>query len=1314
MRTSPSPTNPNAEDAVAEMGRAKRWLVWCTAGFGMLALLLAGLAFVAVQTEWGARLLWQAASRIAPGQLSGDLRGGTLRAGVSLRNIAYRNDAMMVKIDRLDSDWRLLRSPLALHVHFLRIGTAEVTLLASLPTPRALPEKIILPLAIELQNATIRQLVVHQTAGTTRYSDIRFHGSSNKELHTLTLENAVTPIGAATASWQLNGNAPFELSGNAGIDGRYRNERYRINGRFSGSLESLGVRLDIAGAGMLSGEAAIHATPFAAVPFRLAQIDIRHIDPSGFNTEWPQADLAIHASLIPEDDTISDLAQLVVAGPVSIANAKPGPADKNMLPLLWASAAVTLDAGMQRLARMNIILPDNGTLRGNGEIRDGKGHLSLQANRINLQALHTNLRQSTLGGRLVTRLAGDTQYLDLRLTEPAFSVIADAELNPQQIVLHSAKLQAGPAQLDVSGTLERGVQAAYSVSGKLTDFNPALFLASMQQPDAKTRAASRIHNIDARINTGFEAQGILRPELSVNARFTVYDSMYANLPMTGGGTVQLAGTRLLSSDAQLFIAGNKVLLKGSFGAPSDRLQIDVDAPALNRIGFGLSGLLRINGQIGGTLKRPIVNARYRAEKFAFGEHRLARLSGEARTQGVPGATPDAKVKLDLRAREVRSGNINLSTLDANIEGTYANHAIRINSTGRLHGQPLDLTLAAQGRLSEQPQGMTWSGTLRTLENRALPRVSILSPLPISIGPERVDLGASRLRIAQAWIDLKSFRYDASVIRSAGEITNLDIAHLLTLRQQFTGSAPPVITDLVLDGSWNITLASRAEGFVQIVRRRGDIRIIGENLLGLTALSLRADLRGNQIKLNAQANANRIGRIDGQGQVALQRVNGRLGLLPQSPIAARITAAIPRLHTIAALAGPKISLNGSASIDLAVSGTLGNPNITGMISGDALALTLYDQGIRLRDGIARIVLNNNVAQLQRVEFRGGEGTLRATGSIPLDRANPNLTATIIADNLQLLASPAGQLTVSGRATATNVNEQLLVTGKFIVDNARLRLPEATAPALDDDVLVIRSGKPVVTTAQKNAAARPAGKFTPRVNIDIDLGNDFSFKGSGADMQLSGNLKVRSAPGQQPQAFGTVNIVEGTYEAFGTELVIERGVINFQGPLRNPNLNILAMRRQQQVAVGAQVTGSVQQPRVQLVSEPDLPPEEKLSWLVFGRGGGTEPGHAQAAIAGAALGLLNKFGGERIAKGLGLDVLAIGESESGLASTQVVNIGKDLSDRLYIGYEQSLAGAESVVKLIYELTQHWSVVLRGGTVTGMEMLYSKRFDAVRRRR
>ena len=70
--------------------------------------------------------------------------------------------------------------------------------------------------------------------------------------------------------------------------------------------------------------------------------------------------------------------------------------------------------------------------------------------------------------------------------------------------------------------------------------------------------------------------------------------------------------------------------------------------------------------------------------------------------------------------------------------------------------------------------------------------------------------------------------------------------------------------------------------------------------------------------------------------------------------------------------------------------------------------------------------NGMTELRELSFKGGEGTLRASGRLPLDEARNDITATIVADKLQLLADPSAQLTLSGQAKVANVGHQLQAT------------------------------------------------------------------------------------------------------------------------------------------------------------------------------------------------------------------------------------------------------------------------------------------------
>jgi translocation and assembly module TamB len=371
---------------------------------------------------------------------------------------------------------------------------------------------------------------------------------------------------------------------------------------------------------------------------------------------------------------------------------------------------------------------------------------------------------------------------------------------------------------------------------------------------------------------------------------------------------------------------------------------------------------------------------------------------------------------------------------------------------------------------------------------------------------------------------------------------------------------------------------------------------------------------------------------------------------------------------------------------------------------------------LKDGIIRIKLSENLVDLQQVEFHGASGTLRATGQVRLDQQQPDLTASIIADKLELFASPDRELMLSGSAKIANAGPQggMGIDGKFTVDHALFDLPESSAPSLGDDVVIVRPDGTVKgeNTNQQVVAAteKPVGPFTPRANIDIDLGQKFRFKGAGADLGLAGTITATSAPGMPLRAVGNVRVTPGsTYTAFGRKLNIENGFFTFNGPVTNPGLNILAMRRNQEVEAGVQVTGTVQAPVAKLISEPSVPDNEKLSWLLFGHG--TDQGNnvGQQSAMTSALALLGSRGGAKIAQTVGLDEFTVGSSEVGLTDPQVVLLSKAINERLVLGYEQGLQSAQNAIKATLALSRFWSVTAYGGTYEGVDLSYTRRFNS-----
>ena len=81
--------------------------------------------------------------------------------------------------------------------------------------------------------------------------------------------------------------------------------------------------------------------------------------------------------------------------------------------------------------------------------------------------------------------------------------------------------------------------------------------------------------------------------------------------------------------------------------------------------------------------------------------------------------------------------------------------------------------------------------------------------------------------------------------------------------------------------------------------------------------------------------------------------------------------------------------------------------------------------------------------------------------------------------------------------------------------------------------------------------------------------------------------------------------------------------------------------------------------------------------------------------------------RVARAFGVDEISL--RGSGEVADRVVAVGKRLSDRLYVSYEQGIgAVASALVKLDFTLTERVSVRAETGTSSGIGLFYRFSWD------
>ena len=435
---------------------------------------------------------------------------------------------------------------------------------------------------------------------------------------------------------------------------------------------------------------------------------------------------------------------------------------------------------------------------------------------------------------------------------------------------------------------------------------------------------------------------------------------------------------------------------------------------------------------------------------------------------------------------------------------------------------------------------------------------------------------------------------------------------------------------------------------------------------------------------------------------------------RTALAGRLTGRIADLAGLGpALDGNLVSA-GALDIDATLAGSFTAPRLAGQVHGSGLAIGLLDHNIHLRDGVLALRFADERAVLERLDFVAPHdppqratriagvtklepGRVSVSGEFDLERRRARFAATLT--RLPLSQRPERWLVASGTARLEHADARLQLGAQLTADAGFIAETATGRPQLAEDIVV------------RGRAPKPARVLRVETDIALDLGPRFHLRAAGLAARLAGSVRVRGDGASPLVASGSIATREASYEAYGQRLAVERGIVNFQGPLDDPGLNVLAVRKDTLVEAGVAVTGTAKRPAVRLVSTPPVPDAEKLSWIVLGRApdaSGTDTSLLIAA-AGTILGRPGESLTGQIAQALGVDELSLRQAtESDTLSSQILTVGKRFSDRAWIGYEQGLTAATGALKFTYALTPRISLVTRAGGDNAADVFYNFRFD------
>jgi translocation and assembly module TamB len=821
-------------------------------------------------------------------------------------------------------------------------------------------------------------------------------------------------------------------------------------------------------------------------------------------------------------------------------------------------------------------------------------------------------------------------------------------------------------------------------SGDATDLDPGLVLREWPgQVGARVRADASVEgdNFTVALHE-LEAEGRLRDRpIELRAR--------------GGYAADT-----LRIDAFMLRSGSTDASAHGTAGSELALEWQVESPNLSEVWPQLEGKLSASGELRGPRERPRVEveANGRGLRVMGSEVDDLELSADVDVSGKAHST----FALNVSAAEVE--RIAIPQLHLTGEGNAARHALALSATTSAGDASLSLT----GTVADPwTRGVAWTFALdeATLGYPELAPWTLGEPATGRVARTEAELARSCWQSGTAELCVEGTRGPQST-HARLVLSQLAFDYFAAL----LGVPGRIDGDLSLEGTFE--QLGRGTPQLDISLRTSPGRLFSGDVddaagsgtaepyaLAFGPADGRVTMKDDRVEGSLRIPFAELGELEASARVA----PGAGAPFGQRALDGHLLLDIAALDFVSDLVPQLQNTHGAVTGDLLVAGTVGTPQFAGSLALVLGGATLPGTNVEL-EGVELELAGDGASGLTvNAQARSGGGTVSAEGRIVFTGPRPEGRIEVEGDAFEVFDTADAQIVVSPDLDLTLAPEGVQLTGSVLVPSATLtpRDTGESAVAVSGDQVIVESGD----EAQVRAARRPVS-----ANVRLALGDDVHIDGYGLTGRLGGAIEITEKPGEPTVATGELRVVEGVYEAYGQQLEIETGRVVFAGgPITEPGVDIRAVRRPAEgIVVGARVRGQLAAPELSLFSEPPMPQQEQLSYLVLGRPLDDASASESSAMSSAALALGLKgsnFVSERINENLGLDSFGIETDPNEAASEAAFVIGKYLTPSLYVSYGIGLFEPVNTVKLRYAFSKRWRIETESSSeASGGDLIYN----------
>lgn len=740
----------------------------------------------------------------------------------------------------------------------------------------------------------------------------------------------------------------------------------------------------------------------------------------------------------------------------------------------------------------------------------------------------------------------------------------------------------------------------------------------------------------------------------------------------------------------LALGANSAEVKGELGVKDLNLDATIDAPGLDNALPGLGGTAKGLVKVRGTVDAPQLLADITARGLRWQELSIAQVRVESDIK----STDQIAGNLDVRVERISQPDVNINLVTLNAKGSEKQHALQL----RIQGEPVAGQLSLAGSFDRKE--MRWKGTLSNTrfqtpvglwaQTRAIALDYRNQQQKISIGPHCWSNPNAELCVPQT-IDAGAEGH------AVVNLNRFDLAMLKPFMPEATQASG------VFSGKADVAWDTSKEGLPQ-----GSVTLAGRNVkvtqtvndaplpLAFDTLNVSADLHNNRAQLGWLIRLANNGQLDGQVQVTDPQGRRNLGgnvnirnlnLAMVNPIFARGEKAAGMLNASLRLGG-----------DVQSPQMFGQLQLSGLdIDGNFMPFDMQPSRLAMNFNGTRSTLSGEVLTQQ--------GQINLSGDADWSQIE-NWRARVAAkgSRVRITVPPMVRLDVSPDVVFEATPSLFTLDGRVDVPWARIvvhELPESAVGVSSDEVMLNNQLQP----EEPQTAAIPINS-----NLIVHVGNNVRMDAFGLKARLTGDLKVA----QDKQGLGLngqINIPEGRFHAYGQDLLVRKGELLFSGPPDQPILNIEAIRNpeatEDDVIAGVRVTGSADEPKAEIFSDPAMSQQMALSYLLRGQGLDSEQSDS-AAMTSMLIGLGVAQSGQVVGKigetfgvsNLALDTQGVGDSSQVVVSGYVL---PGLQVKYGVGIFDSLA----TLTLRYRLMPKLYLEAVSGVDQALDLLYQFEF-------